>query len=75
MRAVLMLLLLAGCAQTEILDCPEVRTWSQADQSELLSEQEDIEATHPMTKCALAGYYNMRVESRPSALMSRHVPI
>jgi hypothetical protein len=75
MRAALLLLLLAGCAQTEIVGCPEVRVWSRVDQKELLSEQEDVEADHPMIKRALAEYYQMRVESRPCALMPRRSPI
>jgi hypothetical protein len=32
------LLLLAGCDQTEILGCPEVREWSPVDQDALLAE-------------------------------------
>jgi hypothetical protein len=32
------LLLLGGCAQTEILGCPEVREWSEDDQAALLEE-------------------------------------
>jgi hypothetical protein len=72
--AITLLLLLTACSQTEVLGCPEVRAWSQQDQSELLQEQYDVEKTHPMIKRAMTELYNMRVESRPCALLSRGVP-
>ena len=69
------LLLLAGCAQSEIIGCPEVKIWSNKDQDELLEETAPpFEKQYPEIWRALNEWQDMRVTSKPCALLSRARP-
>ena len=69
------LLLLAGCDQAQILGCPEVPEWSARDQTALLDEisRPGFKEEYPETYRALREYQDMRVTSKPCALM-RPIP-
>lgn len=65
---------LTGCTNAQIIGCPEVVPWSQADQSGLLREitskpnGHDFKEMYPYTYKALKQYQDMRVTSTPCSL-------
>jgi Tfp pilus assembly protein PilP len=70
------LLLLSGCADTDIIGCPDVPQWMDKDQTALLKEitRPGFKEQYPETYRALEEYQDMRVTAKPCALLSRPVP-
>jgi hypothetical protein len=71
------LLLLSACASTDIIGCPEVPVWTDENQTALLQEitRPGFKEDYPETYRALEEYQDMRVTSKPCALLSRPVPM
>jgi hypothetical protein len=69
------LLLLAGCAQNDVIGCPEVKPWTPQDQNKLFAETEPpFETQYPTVWRALNEWQDMRVTAKPCALLSRPIP-